>query len=234
MKNTFIIKWLNSIGVHVASQFQNRLIGTIILVTVGVIFLPDLFDGQKQHYKEQFESIPLQPKMGDQKEFTQIPNPETVNSELPKDPVTVTVDNGKDTVSTSSGDNNETYTVEEDKAPQPEQPVVPVEQPKTVVTPQPVVKPEPAVVSEQGLKNSGWMIQLGTFGNFKNASALVAKLRLNGYQAHLLPKDAQPGQYVKVVVGPDLSKDKLLAKIDDLKKLTGLSGKLYQFSPIKP
>ena len=92
-----------------ASQFQNRLIGTIILVTVGVIFLPDLFDGQKQHYKEQFESIPLQPKMGDQKEFTQIPNPETVNSELPKDPVTVTVDNGKDTVS-SSGDNNETYT----------------------------------------------------------------------------------------------------------------------------
>lgn len=219
-----------------ASQFQNRLIGTIILVTVGVIFLPDLFDGQKQHYKEQFASIPLQPKMGDQKEFNQIPNPETVNSELPKDPVTVTVDNGKDTVSTSSSDSNETYTVEEDKTSQPVQPVVPVTKPKPVVKPQPkpVVKPEPAVVSDQGLKNSGWMIQLGTFGNFKNASALVAKLRLNGYQAHLLPKNAQPGQYVKVVVGPDLSKDKLLAKIDDLKKLTGLSGKLYQFSPIKP
>lgn len=219
-----------------ASQFQNRLIGTIILVTVGVIFLPDLFDGQKQHYKEQFASIPLQPKMGDQKEFNQIPNPETVNSELPKDPVTVTVDNGKDTVSTSSSDSNETYTVEEDKTSQPVQPVVPVTKPKPVVKPQPkpVVKPEPAVVSDQGLKNSGWMIQLGTFGNFKNASALVAKLRLNGYQAHLLPKNAQPGQYVKVVVGPDLSKDKLLAKIDDLNKLTGLSGKLYQFSPIKP
>ncbi|WP_318443930.1 cell division protein DedD [Photobacterium leiognathi] len=221
-----------------ASQFQNRLIGTIILVTVGVIFLPDLFDGQKQHYKEQFASIPLQPKVGDQKEQAQIPDPETANTELPKEPVTVTVDNGKETVSSSHADDDETYTVEEDKTAQPAKPVAPVEQPKPVVKPQPKPAekpaPKPATVSNSDLKNSGWMIQLGTFGNFKNASALVAKLRLNGYQAHLLPKNAQPGQYVKVVVGPDLSKDKLLAKIDDLKKLTGLSGKLYQFNPIKP
>ena len=45
-----------------ASKFQSRLVGTILLVALGVIFLPDLFDGKKQHYQEQFASIPLQPE----------------------------------------------------------------------------------------------------------------------------------------------------------------------------
>ncbi len=163
-----------------ASQFQNRLIGTIILVTVGVIFLPDLFDGQKQHYKEQFASIPLQPKVGDQKEQEQIPDPETTNTELPKEPVTVTVDNGKETVSSSHADDDETYTVVEDKTAQPTKPVAPVEQPKPVVKPQPKPAekpaPKPATVSNSDLKNSGWMIQLGTFGNFKKCECISCEI----------------------------------------------------------
>ncbi len=43
-----------------ATQFQNRLVGTLVLVCLGVIFLPDLFDGKKAHNKENFQSIPLQ------------------------------------------------------------------------------------------------------------------------------------------------------------------------------
>ena len=62
-----------------ASQFQNRLIGTIILVAIGVIFLPDFFDGKKEHYKEEFASIPLQPKMGGQSEAKTIPEPENAD-----------------------------------------------------------------------------------------------------------------------------------------------------------
>ena len=45
-----------------ASKFQNRLVGTVILVAVGVIVLPGLLDGQKKHYKEEFAAIPLVPK----------------------------------------------------------------------------------------------------------------------------------------------------------------------------
>ncbi len=56
-----------------ASKFQSRLVGTIILVAIGVIFLPDLFDGKKQHYQEQFASIPLQPEIGEEDEFVTIP-----------------------------------------------------------------------------------------------------------------------------------------------------------------
>ena len=44
-----------------ASKFQNRLVGTVILVAIGVIVLPGLLDGKKKHYKEEFAAIPLVP-----------------------------------------------------------------------------------------------------------------------------------------------------------------------------
>lgn len=75
-----------------ASKFQSRLVGTTILVAVGVIFLPDLFDGKKQHYQEQFASIPLQPEIGIEDEYANIPEPEFAEVELPPDPVMVVID----------------------------------------------------------------------------------------------------------------------------------------------
>ena len=51
-----------------ASKFQNRLTGTIVLVALGVIILPGLLDGQKKHYQDEFAAIPLVPKPGDRDE----------------------------------------------------------------------------------------------------------------------------------------------------------------------
>ncbi|EEU1007607.1 cell division protein DedD, partial [Escherichia coli] len=51
-----------------ASKFQNRLVGTIVLVALGVIVLPGLLDGQKKHYQDEFAAIPLVPKAGDRDE----------------------------------------------------------------------------------------------------------------------------------------------------------------------
>ncbi len=51
-----------------ASKFQNRLVGTIVLVALGVIILPGLLDGQKKHYQDEFAAIPLVPKPGDRDE----------------------------------------------------------------------------------------------------------------------------------------------------------------------
>ncbi|WP_029687431.1 cell division protein DedD [Tatumella saanichensis] len=56
-----------------ASKFQNRMAGTIILVAIGVIILPGLLDGKKKHYKEEFAAIPLVPKPGDQQEPDLVP-----------------------------------------------------------------------------------------------------------------------------------------------------------------
>lgn len=56
-----------------ASKFQNRLAGTIVLVALGVIILPGLLDGQKKHYQDEFAAIPLVPKPGDRDEPDMLP-----------------------------------------------------------------------------------------------------------------------------------------------------------------
>lgn len=66
-----------------ASKFQNRLVGTIILVALGVIILPGLLDGKKKHYEDEFASIPLVPKPGDAQEQDVVP---PVSQSLPAQP----------------------------------------------------------------------------------------------------------------------------------------------------
>ncbi|MDO6764008.1 SPOR domain-containing protein [Agarivorans sp. 1_MG-2023] len=45
------------------AQFKNRLVGTIILVALGVIIIPDILDGKKTRVEEEFNSIPFAPKV---------------------------------------------------------------------------------------------------------------------------------------------------------------------------
>ncbi len=74
-----------------ASKFQSRLVGTIVLVAVGVIILPDLLDGKKLHYKEEFASIPLKPEINADVESFEVLEPEEDISVLPEAPVQATV-----------------------------------------------------------------------------------------------------------------------------------------------
>jgi DedD protein len=67
----------------VASKFQNRLVGTIIIVALGVIVLPGLLDGKKKHYQDEFAAIPLVPKPGDTDETETSPQ---ANQALPSQP----------------------------------------------------------------------------------------------------------------------------------------------------
>ncbi|MDX1303689.1 SPOR domain-containing protein [Photobacterium sp.] len=191
-----------------ASKFQSRLVGTIILVAIGVIFLPDLFDGKKQHYQEQFASIPLQPEVNAQEGFTTIPEPEFADIELPQEPVSAVIDESGYEV---SGDSD----IAQEEVP-------------LAVAPQAVEPPK------AGYQKSGWVIQLGVFRNFDNAHQLVAKIRKAGFQAHVFPKQPMPGDLARVVVGPNVAKDKLTGQIKDLEKLTGLKGQLLRFNPLNP
>lgn len=73
-----------------ASKFQSRLVGTIILVAIGVIVLPDLLDGKKIHYQEDVASIPLRPELDSDIERFEILDPIEDQVVLPDSPVTVT------------------------------------------------------------------------------------------------------------------------------------------------
>ncbi|SKA48743.1 SPOR domain-containing protein [Enterovibrio nigricans] len=76
-----------------ATQFQNRLVGTLILVSLGIIFIPDVFDGKKAHYQENFEAIPLHEEFDESVMNESVKMPEEADSFMPQDPVMVTVTN---------------------------------------------------------------------------------------------------------------------------------------------
>lgn len=113
-----------------ASKFQNRLVGTIILVAVGVIVLPGLLDGKKKHYKEEFAAIPLVPKPDDQQDSEMVP---PVTQPLPSQPPQGA---GR---AVSNGNNSASNPVAEQGNAAPQSNSEP-----SVVTPPPVHQSEPA------------------------------------------------------------------------------------------
>ncbi|ELI6447922.1 cell division protein DedD [Photobacterium damselae] len=213
-----------------ASKFQNRLIGTVILVSVGVVVLPDIFDGQKEHYKEEFASIPLQPKAGEDEKYTTVPDPTEEQVALPEDPAEVTIDHSqsehKQNTDLSTTETAPVVAVKPQPKPEPK--------PQPKPEPKPVVKPQPKPEKPAATTSGSWAIQLGVFSNVSNAQALVEKLQAVGYQAHLSPKNPKSGQYVRVIVGPETSKDKLTGQIGQLQKITGLKGRVFKFNPLNP
>lgn len=112
-----------------ASKFQNRLVGTIILVAVGVIVLPGLLDGKKKHYKEEFAAIPLVPKPEDQQDSEMVP---PVTQSLPSQPP-------EGAGAAVGGNSNRPQQSADSGATQPQSNTSP-----TVVTPPPVAATKPA------------------------------------------------------------------------------------------
>ena len=198
-----------------ASKFQSRLVGTIILVAVGVIVLPDVLDGKKLHYKEEFASIPIKPELDSDVENFEILEPVEDDIALPDSPVEAVVQ-----------ESEEPQVAVSKPQPEPE----PVAQQEETKQPEQVeVAPLPVVEKNQ-YEDSAWIIQLMALKNHDNAVALVADLQKRGYQAHT----KQENEFTRVIVGPDVSKSKLERQVQELQKITGSKGQLLKFKPLNP
>ncbi|WP_321463934.1 SPOR domain-containing protein [uncultured Vibrio sp.] len=194
-----------------ASKFQSRLVGTIILVAVGVIVLPDVLDGKKLHYKEEFASIPIKPELDSDVENFEILDPVEDDIALPDSPVEAVVQESEEPQLTAS---NQEPVAEPEEAKQPDQ---------VEVAPRPVVE-------KNQYEDSAWIIQLMALKNHDNAVALVADLQKRGYQAHT----KRENEFTRVIVGPDVSKSKLERQVQELQKITGSKGQLLKFKPLNP
>ncbi|MGF1752019.1 SPOR domain-containing protein [Vibrio makurazakiensis] len=138
-----------------ASKFQSRLVGTIILVSVGVIVLPDVLDGKKLHYKEEFASIPIKPELESEVEVFEVLEPIEDDIALPESPVEQTIDNDAIVVNESKKNDSDSVKV--------------------------VIKE----VEEKNLyQDSAWIIQLMALKNADNAKNVVKDLQQRGFQAH--------------------------------------------------
>ena len=182
--------------------FKHRLLGTAILVMAGIIFLPDLLDGEKQVVKDDFKVIPNRPEFqGVQQQ--QVLEPEVFSeaeAEITAQPV--------DEQPLDAGDNGATEQL-------PTQQYAQVTAPTTEKKVQPQTNP--------ALAQSGWVVRVGSFSKEQNANALVAKLRQAGFVTFTRNITSSDGiRLTSVLVGPELRKEKLEQQLPKLQQLTGI------------
>lgn len=243
-----------------ASQFQNRLVGTIIVVASAVLFLPSLLDGQKEEYRDEFVAIPIQPEQPTPKpkqplstETTLVADNETFNLEQLPEAVVVAQTQAKGdieiveveevTVKPELKQLDQTKVVKRPTpapakaTPKPKVKVTEAPKPQAVAKVKPTPKPKPVVKPQTNpapeFKGAAWVVQLGAFRNASNVNALVKKLRKAGYTVHTVPATVTQDVINKVYVGPDVSAQKLEKSLPKLKQLTGLQGKVVPYSPLR-
>lgn len=186
-----------------SSQFQNRLVGVIVLVALGVIFLPDILDGKKQQQEEQFSEIPLRPA------------------------VEANLDTSSDFEAIDLTDEAAQFSAAE-----PEVLPIDTT-PSNVTATEPQAKPPKPVKVEQSVPSGAYTLQLGSFKNAANVNALVKRLRDKGFRAYTLPQKPVDGELTKVFVGPDISKAKLQRLQKELDKLTELKSAVVSYNPVE-
>ncbi|MGL6147134.1 MAG: cell division protein DedD [Plesiomonas sp.] len=227
-----------------ASQFQNRLVGAVVLVALGVIILPDVLDSQKKH-QEDFAAIPLKPTVQETGNRPDLPPAISqplqplppAESDLPEtvDPMQSAQDNNSAPTPVAPPKLAPTTTAKtpEVNKPAPTKPVVSKPITPPVVAPTEVVKQPEKTKPEAAPSGKAYVVQLGALKNADKVNELLGKLRAGGYKAYSQPSPAASGQLNRIYVGPDTSKEKLLFALDDMQRLTGLRGQVRGFDPLR-
>ncbi|WP_298441195.1 SPOR domain-containing protein [uncultured Ferrimonas sp.] len=186
-----------------ASAFQNRLVGTVVLVAVAVLVLPEILDGEKATFEQQFATIPLRPSVA--------------VAEV-------------SAVAIPAQQNKPTWQIEPDE-PSSEAKAKPSAAASDATTKpkisKPAVKPVPKPIK------AGWSVRLGSFKNAANVNRLVAKLRQQQFPAYTIPAKPVDGQLTVVFVGPEIDQKRLQRMRADLAKKVDITGKIVPYDPLQ-
>jgi len=225
----------------VNSGFLNRLVGTSIVVVAAIIFIPNILDGEKVHFKDGFKTIPERP------EFTTIEIQQEINAkaelapEVKSESLFDEIALDSESVATEKADSSEiTQVMNTEVNNSSSQPAKIIEEaePKAeeIKSQQQIVEANIAPLQRSDTSNltsMAYVIQLGSFSHKANVEALMKKLRNAGFTAFTRPIKTRNGELTKVFVGPQLDKTDLEQKLPELEKLTKLKGRLTQFDITK-
>lgn len=184
------------------AQLQQRIVGAIVLVALGVIFIPMILNREDAGSGITGSNIP--PKPG---ELRQLAN-ETVPAQPPVPPQPAETPQlvDKDTPSLPPA-----ITPEVQTPPSPPN----VTPPTTTPTTQSPIEPG---------KGHGWVVQIGSFSDRNKALQLRDRLRKAQYTAFVESTTGKHGTLYRVRVGPVIKReeaDKLQSRIIKQQKLKG-------------
>ncbi len=212
-----------------------------MLVALAVIVLPGLLDGQKKHYQDEFAAIPLVPKAGDKDENDLLP---PASQPIPAQPP----EGAAEEVRASNAPNSSIDTANLPANTGAGLDAIPVERDSSasgrntqaVVThhtttdktsTQPVAQPKTPVKDDTPVpQGKAYVVQLGALKNADKVNEIVSKLRASGYRVYTSPTTPVQGKITRILVGPEVSKDKLKASLGDLHSLSGLNGVVMNYS----
>jgi len=207
-----------------STPFQNRLVGTIIVAAVVIIFLPDVLDGEKKSHQTDFEAIPKAEVFSGKLTNKPFPDDKLVRQKMTpiSNEVAIDEDIVNNTAVTSKAQDNKVESKTNRDV------IKPAVKPAALVPNKPSKK-----LPEKAMAKEAWVIHLGSFKNKDNVAQLLKKLKSQGYIAFTKPIKTKQGTLTKVIIGPELIKITMAKKIPALKKLTGIQGKIALFDPSK-
>lgn len=198
---------------------KQRIVGALVLAALAVIFLPSLFDREGARYVDVTSQIPPAPDI----KPIAISEPEPVVGIEPASPV------------------NEVFQPEyvEQKTPAPDPETIALDEPETKPEPEAAAKKDPAQalvaskpiadkqpqlpaeetqLDDNGLPE-GWVIQVAAYRDADSAERMRGKLLDAGFRAYTRAVDTPKGRFVRVFVGPKLSRTDAQSDKQKLDKL---------------
>ena len=188
---------------------KQRIVGTIVIASLALIFLPIIFDGQGSHRTQTASRIPEQPVVPILPEPQQsrpviISDADLVVTETKPEPerVTKTIEeSASDLIEVSASESGFTRDI-------------------------PTLNPA-------GLPN-GWSIRLGSFSEASNATNLMQRLQTAGYKAYIRDIDSEQVELTGVFVGPWLERALVNDYIDQLRDEFQLEGMVVRYQLKQP
>ncbi|MFO7594464.1 MAG: SPOR domain-containing protein [Pseudomonadota bacterium] len=189
---------------------KQRLVGAVILVSLAVIFIPMLLDGEQEGGIPMFGSnVPDNPDY----RFEPL--------EIPLEPVKPIPEEKPRLIDKPEPSESQSAT-EEEAAKEPEPtPARPVEDETPQETPAPAVVEAAPQTDEAPV---GWVVQVGSFSKSQNALSLRDKLREQGFSAFVEKLKVDQKITYRVRIGPELKRSDAEALLDRLQSEMQMKG----------
>ena len=171
------------------NTFKHRIVGIIVLITMGVIFIPMLLSGHRDDVFHNEDVIPAKPAALENLQVYELDNPvpEPSLREIKRAPV--------DKLTAKSDKNSQTESTEKPQSePEKKYPIAKATSEKPRLKSKAVVK--------------GWVVQAGSFSKRANAIGLRDKLRSNRYPAFVEKITSKNKTVYRVRIGPEVRKVK--------------------------
>ena len=188
---------------------KQRIVGTIVIASLALIFLPIIFDGQGSHQTQTASRIPEQPVV------PILPEPQQSRPVIISDADLVAIE-------TKPESELVTKTIEESASD-----LIEVSASESNFT------RDIPTLNSAGLPN-GWSIRLGSFSEASNATNLMQRLQTAGYKAYIRDIDSEQVELTGVFVGPWLERALVNDYIDQLRDEFQLEGMVVRYQLKQP